>query len=89
VEAVVAMWDPDMEWLECKGMPLVIDDGMYIGHEAVLKNVLMQLPVYFDGFNIEVNELFGTADRVDVTAWKEDPFFPGLRCSHHNQLVEI
>jgi ketosteroid isomerase-like protein len=64
VKAVLAIWDPEIEWLECKGMPFVNDDGIYIGHDAVMKNVLMQLPVYFDGFNIEVNEIFGSENRV-------------------------
>ena len=64
VEAVLASWNPDIEWHECKGMPFVNGDGVFKGHEAVMTNVLMQLPVYFDGFNIEVNQIFGADDKV-------------------------
>lgn len=64
VEAVLATWDPEIVWCECKGMPFVDGDGIYKGHEAILTNVLMQLPVYFDGFNIEVNHIFGAEDKV-------------------------
>ena len=64
VEAVLAIWDPEIEWHESKGMPYVNGDGIYKGHEAVVANVLMQLPVYFDGFNIEVTEIFGAGEKV-------------------------
>ncbi len=64
MEAVLARWDPEIEWHESKGMPFVNGDGIYKGHEAVMTNVLMQLPVYFDGFNIEVTEIFGVDDKV-------------------------
>lgn len=64
MEAVLANWDPEIEWHECKGMPLVEGDGIYIGHEAIMSKVLMKLPEYFDGFNIEVTEIFGADDKV-------------------------
>jgi ketosteroid isomerase-like protein len=67
VPAVLAIFDPAIEWYECKGMPFVKDEGLYIGVEAVVANVLMQLPVYFDGFTIAVNEVFGAADKVVMT----------------------
>ena len=69
VEAVLAIWDPEIEWHECKGMPFVNGDGVFKGHEAVMTNVLMQLPVYFDGFNIEANQLFGADDKVVMTGY--------------------
>ena len=64
VKAVLAVWDPEIEWHECKGMPFVNGDGIFKGHEAIMTNVLMKLPVYFDGFNIEVTEIFGAGDKV-------------------------
>lgn len=45
-------------------MPFVKDGGIYTGPEAIVKNVLMQLPVSFDGFNVAVNEIFGAGDKV-------------------------
>jgi len=69
VEAVLAVWDPEIEWHECQGMPFVKGDGTYIGHEAVMTNVIMNLPVYFDGFNIEVNEIFGADNKVVMVGY--------------------
>ena len=64
VEAVLAVFDPVIEWHECKGMPFVKDDGIFIGHDEIVTNVFMNLPVYFDGFNIAVNQIFGVDDKV-------------------------
>jgi len=69
VPAVLAVFDPRIEWRECKGMPFVKDDGIYIGPEAVVTNVFMNLPIYFDGFNIAVNEIFGADDKVVMVGY--------------------
>ena len=69
VPAVLALFDPQIEWRECKGMPFVKDDGIYIGPEAVVTNVFMNLPVYFDGFNIAANEIFGADDKVVMVGY--------------------
>jgi len=39
VPAVLAMFDPAIEWHECKGMPFVKGDGIYTGPEAIVTNV--------------------------------------------------
>ena len=69
VEAVVTLFDPAIEWHECKGMPFVKGDGIFKGHEAVVTNVFMNLPVYFDGFNIAVNQIFGADDKVVMVGY--------------------
>ena len=69
VPAVLALFDPQIEWRECKGMPFVKDDGIYIGTEAIVTNVFMNLPVYFDGFNIAANEIFGADDKVVMVGY--------------------
>jgi len=69
VAGVLALFDPQIEWRECKGMPFVKDDGIYIGAEAIVTNVFMNLPVYFDGFNIAVNEIFGADDKVVMVGY--------------------
>jgi ketosteroid isomerase-like protein len=67
VPAVLATFDPAIIWHECKGMPFVKDDGIYTGAESIVKNVFMNLPVSFDGFNISVSEIFGADDKVVMT----------------------
>lgn len=64
VPGVLAGFDPAIEWHECKGMPFVNGDGVFTGPEAILTNVFMNLPVYFDGFNVAVNEIFGADSKV-------------------------
>ncbi|MFZ4523514.1 MAG: nuclear transport factor 2 family protein [Bacteroidales bacterium] len=69
VAGVLDLFDPAIEWHECKGMPFVNGDGIYKGVEAVVTNVFMNLPVYFDGFNIAVTEIFGTDDKVVMVGY--------------------
>lgn len=69
VPAVLALFDPAIEWHECKGMPFVKGDGIFIGPDAIVTNVFMQLPVFFDGFNIAVNEIFGAEDKVVMVGY--------------------
>jgi len=64
VPGVLGLFDEKIEWIECKGMPFVKGDGIFIGPDAVVKEVFMNLPVFFDGFNIAVSEIFGEGDRV-------------------------
>jgi len=69
VADVLTLFDPAIEWKECKGMPFVKGDGIYTGGEAVVTNVFMNLPVFFDGFNIAVTEIFGTDDKVVMVGY--------------------
>ena len=69
VPAVLALFDTAIEWHECQGMPFVTGDGIYTGPEAVVTNVFMQLPAYFDGFNIAVTNIFGADDKVAMMGY--------------------
>jgi len=64
MEAVLALFDPSIEWNECKGMPFAKGDGVSIGPEAIVTDVFMNLPVFFDGFNIVISDLFAAEDKV-------------------------
>lgn len=50
-------------------MPFVEGDGIFIGPEAVVINVFMNLPVFFDGFNILPTEIFGADDKVVMVGY--------------------
>lgn len=69
VPAALASFDAAIEWKECKGMPFIKGDGIFIGPEAVVTNVFMNLPIVIDGFNIAVNEIFGTDDKVVMVGY--------------------
>lgn len=64
IEAVLASFHLGIEWNECKSFPFVDGDGRFIGAKAVVKNVFEQLPEHYEGFNIEIDELFGSDDKV-------------------------
>jgi ketosteroid isomerase-like protein len=69
VPAVLGAMDPAIEWAECQGMPFVQGSGIYIGPEAVLNNVFMQLGNYIDGFNIAITTIFGDGDKVAMQGY--------------------
>lgn len=69
VPAVLALFDPAIQWHECKGMPFINGDGIFTGPEAVVANVFMQLPVSYDGFNVAVIEIFGADDKVVMVGY--------------------
>jgi hypothetical protein len=37
VEAVLALFHPEMEWNECKGFPHIAGDGLFIGPDAIVQ----------------------------------------------------
>jgi ketosteroid isomerase-like protein len=67
--AAIAIFDPAIEWRECKGLSFVKDDGVYIGAEAIVTKVFMNLPVTYDGFYIAISEIFGADDKVVMTGY--------------------
>lgn len=69
IEAVLALFDPAIDWQQSKGMPTVSGDGHFTGHQAVVSEVFAKMPEYFDGFKIEIGELFGSGDRVVMRGW--------------------
>jgi hypothetical protein len=64
VNDVLAVFDPAIEWNECKGMPFIKDESVFRGIDDIVKNVFMNLPVHFEGFHISVDQVFGTEDKV-------------------------
>ena len=71
VPGVLALFDPAIEWRESRGMPYVKCDGIYTGAEAIVTSLFMQLPVFFEGFTIIINELIGAEDKVVMVGYYE------------------
>ena len=69
VEAVLALFHPEIEYHECKGFPFIAGDGVFIGPEAVVQNVLAQIPEHYESFDVDVQELFGSGDKVVVVGY--------------------
>ena len=69
IEAVLGLFDPKIEWKECIGFPFVSGDGIYIGPNAVAQDVLAQIPEHYEGFTIDIQELFGSGDKVVMVGY--------------------
>lgn len=69
IEGVLAMFDPNMEWHECKGFPYVKENGIFNGPKAVAEGVFNPIPEHYDEFNIEIEELLESGDRVIMTGY--------------------
>ena len=64
VPAVLELFDPQIEWRECNGFPFIDGDGISRGPDEVVRDVFAQIPVQYDGFNIEPIEIFASDDKV-------------------------
>ena len=64
VEAVLALFHPELEWDECQGFPYISGDGIFIGGNAVVQGVFAKIPENMDDFHIDIRELFGSDDKV-------------------------
>ena len=64
LEAVLELFHRDIVWDECQGFPFIEGDGIFKGAPAILQGVFAQLPVHYDGFRIDIQELFGCDDKV-------------------------
>lgn len=66
IPAILTVFDPAIEWHECKGLPFVEGDGLFVGPQAVLQNVFARIGDYFDNFHIDVQELISNSDGSKV-----------------------
>jgi ketosteroid isomerase-like protein len=69
VAAVLAIFHPEIEWNECTGFPFVHGDGRYIGPDAVVQKVFAQIPEHYEGFNIDIQELLESGDKVVMVGY--------------------
>jgi ketosteroid isomerase-like protein len=64
VDAVLDVFDPNITWNQCQGFPQVDWDGVLIGPEAIVKHIFAPLAEIYDGFHIEIDDLFAAGDKV-------------------------
>jgi len=69
IEAVLALFHPDIEWNECTGLPFVSGDGLYIGREAVAQNIFARIPEYIQEFHIDIQEFIESGDKVVMVGY--------------------
>jgi ketosteroid isomerase-like protein len=66
IKAVLALLDPDVEWIEAAGFPYA---GTYHGPMAVLARVFTRLGSEWDGFQAEPESILGGGDQVAALGW--------------------
>jgi ketosteroid isomerase-like protein len=76
VEDVIAVFHPEIEWNASTGFPYISGDGKYVGPNAIVQNIFTQIPERYDGFDIDVQDLFESGDKVVMVGhykgvWKE------------------
>lgn len=64
VEAVIALWSPDIIWDECIGFPFVKGDGRYIGAKSIVEGIFAHIPEYYEDFNIDITDFIDGGDKV-------------------------
>lgn len=64
VEAVLGLFDPNIKWDECTGFPFIEGDGIFIGPQEIVQGVFSKIPDHYENFSIEIDELFGSGDKV-------------------------
>lgn len=76
IPAVLAVFHPQIEWRSVTGMPYIHGDGVFVGAEAIVQNIFMNIPAHMDGFNIEVKELFAADDKVVMAGFYQGTWKP-------------
>ena len=64
IEAVSALFHPEIEWNASQGLPYISGDGIFIGAAAIAHNVFAKIPESIEGFHIGFREFFGSGDKV-------------------------
>jgi len=64
VEAVLAIFDPEIEWDECTGLPYISGDGIFHGPNEIVQNVFAPIPEHIDGFNVEIDDFIDGGNKV-------------------------
>lgn len=64
IPAVLAAFDPAIEWREAEGNPYKPDGAAWIGPQAVLDELFMRLGSEWDGFTVNVGTLHDAGEHV-------------------------
>ena len=76
IPGILSIWDENIKWMGAKSFPVFEEgDGIVVGAQNVLQQVLAKIPELYDGFNIDVQAIYGSGDKVVMEgfytgAWK-------------------
>lgn len=66
VPAVLAAFDPDIEWREAESNPYRPDGSPWRGGDAIMENLFVKLVTEWDGFTVTPKEFHDAGDTVVV-----------------------
>lgn len=64
IPAVLAGFDPRIEWRQAEGNPYMPEGTAWVGPQAVLDNLFMRLGSEWDGFTVHVGSLHDAGEHV-------------------------
>ncbi len=64
IDSVLALFHPEIVWDVCQGFPYFDDEGIYHGPKQIAEEVFAKLPHQYENFRIDIQELFGSGEKV-------------------------
>ena len=64
IPAVLAAFDPGIEWREAEGHPYQPDGAAWVGPQAILEQLFMRLGSEWEGFTVNVRSLHDAGEHV-------------------------
>ena len=66
VAAILAAFDPDIEWREAESNPYQPDGSPWRGGDAIMENLFVKLITDWDGFTVTPKEIHDAGDTVVI-----------------------
>jgi ketosteroid isomerase-like protein len=79
IEAVLAMFDPDIQWKPAEGHPYQQSGAAWIGPQEVLDNLFLRIGTEWDGFTVNIGTLHDAGDHVVMEGRYTGTFKPSGR----------
>ena len=87
VPGVLGRMAPDIEWNEAENFPYA-DGNPYVGPEAIAQGVFMRCATEWDGFAVQVDEIFDAGDTV-VAVGRYLGTYKATGTAQHIQMAHV
>ena len=82
IEAVLASFDPQIEWRQAESNPYEPEGKPWIGPDAIVENLFMKLGQEWDSFTVSPREFYDAGEAVIVEGpLQREPTRPPARAS--------
>ena len=66
IPAVLAAFDPEIEWREAEGNPYQMDGAGWVGPQAIVENLFMSIGTDWEGHTIHIAEIHDAGEHVVI-----------------------